>query len=62
LFNANPAIFQLHHGENKIPVLDQNAQLEFYSASSIKQQSTCRHVTPLGHIILISEPASALSP
>jgi len=37
--------------------------LEFYSASSLKQQSTGRHVAPLGHIILIPrQPVFALSP
>ena len=35
-------------------VLDQHAELDFYSASSQKQQSAARHVAPLGHIILIS--------
>jgi hypothetical protein len=34
-------------------VLDQHAELDFYSASSLKQQSTSRHVAPLRHIILI---------
>jgi hypothetical protein len=44
-------------------VLDQHAELEFYSASSLKQQSTYRHVLPLGHIILIpSQPVFVLSP
>jgi predicted alpha/beta hydrolase len=44
-------------------VLDQHAELDFYSASSLKQQSTSRHVAPLGHIILIpSQPVVALSP
>jgi hypothetical protein len=43
--------------------LDQHAKLDFYSASSLKQQSTGRHVTPFGHIILIpSQPVFALSP
>jgi hypothetical protein len=38
-------------------VLDQHAQLDFYSAGSLKQQSTDRHVTPHGHISLIpSQP------
>jgi len=56
-FNTNSAIFQLYHGENKLIdnemmryncfVKDQHAQLDFYSASSLKQQSTDRHVTPL---------------
>ena len=44
-------------------VLDQHAELDFYSASSLKQQSAGRHVDPLGHIILIpSQPVFALSP
>jgi len=44
-------------------VLDQHAGLDFYSASSLKQQSAGRHVPPLGHIILIlSQPVFALSP
>jgi hypothetical protein len=43
--------------------LDQHAELEFYSASSLKQQSEGRHVAPLGHIILIpSQPVFALTP
>ena len=65
LFNAKSAIFQLYHDENKLIfndmmmshevsfVLDQHAELDFYSAISLKQQSTNRHVAPLGHIILI---------
>jgi hypothetical protein len=44
-------------------VLDQNAELDFYSANSLKQQSADRHVAPLGHIILIpNQPVVALSP
>jgi len=44
-------------------VLDQHAELDFYSASSLKQQSEGRHVAPFGHIILIpSQPVFALSP
>jgi hypothetical protein len=44
-------------------VLDQDAELDFYSASSLKQQSADRHVATLGHIILIpSQPVFALSP
>jgi hypothetical protein len=36
--------------------------LDFYSVSSLKQQSTGRHVAPLGHIILIpSQPAFLLN-
>jgi hypothetical protein len=38
-------------------VLDQHAKLDFNCASSLKQQSACRHVASLGHIILIrSQP------
>jgi hypothetical protein len=34
------AKFQLHHGESKFRfVLDQHTWLDFYSASSLKQQS-----------------------
>jgi hypothetical protein len=37
--------------------------LEFYSASSLKQQLAGRHVAPLGHISLIpNQPVFALSP
>ena len=44
-------------------VLDQRAELDFYSARSLKQQSAGRHVAPLGHIILIpSQPVLVLSP
>ena len=44
-------------------VLDQQAELEFHSASSLKQQSAGRYVAPLGHIILIpSHPVFALTP
>ena len=42
---------------------DQNAELDLYSVSSLKQQSVDRHVAPLGHIILIpSQPVFALTP
>ena len=44
--------FQLNDDEVHF-VLDQHAELDFYSASSLKQQSAGRHVTPLGHSILI---------
>jgi hypothetical protein len=47
LFIANSAIFQLYHGEKKLIfardddelrfVLDQHAELDFYSASSLKR-------------------------
>ena len=44
-------------------VLDQPAFFDFYSASSLKQQSADRHVAPLGHIILLPrQPVFALSP
>jgi len=44
-------------------VLDQHADLDFYSASSLKQQSSGRHVAPLGHIVLIpSQPVFTRSP
>jgi hypothetical protein len=37
--------------------------MECYSASSLKQQSVGRHVTPLGHIILIpTQPVFAPTP
>ena len=34
-------------------LLDPHAELDFDSASSLKQQSVGRHVSALGHIILI---------
>jgi hypothetical protein len=38
-------------------------QLDFYSASPLKQQYAGRHVAPLGHIILFpSQPVFALTP
>jgi len=50
-------------GDEIRSVLDQHAGLDFYSASSLKQQSAGRHVAPLGHIIMIpSRPVFALSP
>jgi hypothetical protein len=48
--------------QNVSVVLDQQALLDFYSASSLKQQSAGRHVSPLGHIIPIpSQPVFAPS-
>jgi hypothetical protein len=42
--------------------LDRHAELDFYSASSLKKQSAGRQVAPLGHIILIpSQPVFAFS-
>jgi hypothetical protein len=44
-------------------VLGQHAELDFYSASTLEQQSAGWHVAPLGHIILIpSQPMFAISP
>ena len=44
-------------------VLDQNTELDFNNASSLKQQSAGRHFAPLGHIILIpSQIVFALTP
>ena len=34
--------------------------LDLYSATSLKQQSTVRHVAPLGHIIQTPESTSLL--
>ena len=61
LFNANSAIIQLYNfqwDDDEVRfVLDQHAWLDFYSASSLKQQFADRHVAPLGYIILIpSQP------
>ena len=43
-------------------VLDKHAELDFDSASSLRQQSEARHVVPLGHIILMpSQPVFALT-
>jgi hypothetical protein len=52
-----------HHHITAIIYIYIHAELDFYSASSLKQQSTVRHVAPLGHIILIpSQPVFALPP
>ena len=43
-------------------VLNQQAQLDFYSASSLKQQSADNQVAPLGNSVLIpSQPVYAVS-
>jgi hypothetical protein len=42
--------------------LDQHAELDFYSATPLKQQSMGRHVTPLGHILISSHPVFTLTP
>jgi hypothetical protein len=70
LFNANFSVIswreQVHDqwDDDEVGfVLDQHAELDFYSASPLKQQSAGRHIAPLGHIILIpSQPVFALSP
>jgi len=73
LFNVNSAIFSAILWREQVNfqwdddevrfVLDQHAESDFYSASSLKQQCTDRHVVPLGHIILIpSQPVFALTP
>ena len=75
-FNLNSQIFQLYHGENKLIfnemmtnddevrfVLDQHVSVDFYGASSLKQQFSDKLVAPLGHIILISSlPVFPLPP
>jgi hypothetical protein len=38
-------------------VIDQDAELDFFNASALKQQSECRHVAPFWHIILIRSQA-----
>ena len=44
-------------------IQDQHAELDFNSASSLKQQSEDRYVAPHAHIILIPrQPVFALSP
>jgi len=44
-------------------LLDQHAELEFYSASPLKKIFAGRHVAPLEHNILIpSQPAFAVTP
>ena len=72
LFNANSAICQLYHGENKLIFNEMMMMLCTMptclvgfvdSASSPRQQSEDRHVDPLRPIILIpSQPVFALSP
>jgi hypothetical protein len=44
-------------------VLDQHTELDFNSASSLKQQSASRHVAPIGHVIVIpSQPVFVFTP
>ena len=43
-------------------MIDQHAELNYYSTSSVKQQSEGRYVAPLGHTIMIPiQPVAALS-
>jgi hypothetical protein len=54
LLNVNSAIFHLYYGENKLIFNEMMMRSAFFhGASSQKQQSTDRHATLLGHIILI---------
>jgi len=73
LFNANSANFSAISWREQVNfqwdddevrfALDQHAELDFYSASSLKQQSADRNVAPREHIILIpSQPVFVLSP
>ena len=67
LFGAKWASFMLFHVEKKNISMrwwcphctrpTQHASLEFYSASTLKQQSAGRHVAPIGHIIMILSQA-----
>jgi len=50
------------HDNNVRFVLDQNALLDFYSDSSLKQQLVGRDVIPLGHILIPSQPFFDLIP
>ena len=67
LFNANLAIFSAILWQEQVTfqwddddirfVPEQYTELDFYSGSSLKQQSAGRHVATLRHIILIpSQP------
>jgi len=51
------------HDDDVLFVLDQHALLDFFSVTSLKQQSAGRYITPLGHIALIpSQPVFGLIP
>ena len=41
-------------------VLDQHAEVDFYSVNSLKQQTTCRNDASLVHILILSRPVCAL--
>jgi hypothetical protein len=47
-FNANSEIFQLYHGQNKLIFNEMMMRSAMYYTNTL-----CRHVAPLGHIILI---------
>ena len=54
--------FQWDDDDEVCFVLDQHASLDFYSASSLKQQSTDKHVVQLGqNILLLSQPVFTYS-
>ena len=68
LFNTKAAIFLLYQvnlqwKDDEVRfVLDQQAELDFYNASLLEQQSTDKYIAPLGHIILNpSQPVFAPS-
>jgi hypothetical protein len=53
------SVFKANSDDDEVRfVLDQHAEFDFYSANSLKQHSTGRHVAPLGHIILIPSQIS----
>jgi hypothetical protein len=49
------------NNDDVLIVLDQHAELDFYSASSLKQQSSGRHVAPLWEHYSDSGPNSFCS-
>ena len=51
-FMARTSYFEWNDDEIRF-VLDQHTELDFYNASSLKQQSAGRQVAPLEHIIMI---------
>ena len=59
-------MLQLYHGQTKLFFNEMKMRSALYidqHTSSLKQQSTDRHVAPMGHIILIpSQPVFSLSP
>ena len=55
--------FTLRWDDDVRSLLDQHAELDFYIASSLKQQSADRHVAQLGHIIPIpNQPVFNIAP